>query len=190
MRTRGVKGSYYYNIGDEDKLHCKFCSVEKNDHIQPLDVTGPVHMVAERWRRWKRSFQYAIIAKNIMDDGQAKARLLHQAGEGIRDIFEALESTFTVDEDTNVYEQSIEALDDYFKVATNLPYERHLFRDLLQTEGETVDHYVTRLRSQAKYCEFMDVDDQIRDQLRHGLRDDDLRQKLLKETSTSCRMAS
>ena len=53
----------------------------------------------------------------------------------------------TVDEDTNDYKQAIEALDDYSKVATNLPYEQHLLRDLLQTEDETMDQYVSRLRS-------------------------------------------
>ena len=88
-----------------------------------------------------------------------------------------------MDEDTNVYEQTIQALDDYFKVAANLTYERHLFRDLLQTEDKTVDHYVTCLHSREKYCEFADADDQIRDQLLHGLRDDDLRQKQLEETN-------
>ena len=61
----------------------------------------------------------------------------------------------------------VEALDDCFKLATNLPCDRHLIRDLLPTEDETVDQYVSLLRSQAKYCELADADDQIREQFLH-----------------------
>ena len=34
-----------------------------SSHIQPLDVSGPGHVVAERWRKWRRSFLYHVEGK-------------------------------------------------------------------------------------------------------------------------------
>ena len=47
------------------------------------------------------------------------------------------------------YSLAIGALDNYFLPQTNMPYERHCFRQLQQGDNETIDQFVMRLRQQA-----------------------------------------
>ena len=49
----------------------------------------------------------------------------------------------------------------------NIPYERHLFREMVQEENETVDQNALRLpRCKAQQCDYGDqMEAQIRDQL-------------------------
>ena len=59
------------------------------------------------------------------------------------------------------------------------PYERHVFRNLKQEEGETVDQFITRLRHQAENCNRANADEPIRDQVIDKCSSADLRGKLL-----------
>ena len=34
-------------------------------YLPPLDLTGPASQVAERWRKWKRPFEYYAEGKGI-----------------------------------------------------------------------------------------------------------------------------
>eukprot|EP00117_Sycon_ciliatum_P022463 scpid41478/ scgid19373/ Uncharacterized protein K02A2.6 len=148
--------------------------------LKRLDVTGPAHVVAERWRKWKRSFSYYVVGKGITDKTRAKALLLHFGGEGIQDIYDTLESS--IDQTAgDALKALTDALDGHFAVTANEPYERHIFRQMAQKEKETVAQFVTRLRNQAKFCNFTDEEDQIRDQLIQAMSDPKLRQKLLEE---------
>ena len=57
-------------------------------------------------------------------------------------------------------------LDDYFVPKANVPFERHLFRQIAQESEETVDQFVCRLRQRAINCEFGENEnDYIRDQV-------------------------
>ena len=59
--------------------------------LPPLDFTGsPSQNVADRWRQWKRSYQYYIDGKGITNPSREKAHLLHLAGMEIQDIYEDL----------------------------------------------------------------------------------------------------
>ena len=41
----------------------------------------------------------------------------------------------------------------------NEPYERHVFRNLKQVEGGTVDQFITRLRRQVENCNWDNADE-------------------------------
>ena len=56
-------------------------------------------------------------------------------------------------------------LDKHFNVAKNTPFERHCFRQMALTAGETVDKFVARFRLQAQHCSFADLEDQLRNPL-------------------------
>lgn len=60
------------------------------------------------------------------------------------------------------FEDCVKTLDEYFVPKVNLPFERHQFRQMGQTSGEKVDHFVSRLRQKATTCEFEKVEDAIR----------------------------
>jgi len=49
---------------------------------------------------------------------------------------------------------ALEALDQYFQPKVNVPYERHLFRQLRQESHGSVSQFATRLSKQAEYCDF------------------------------------
>ena len=57
-------------------------------------------------------------------------------------------------------------LDNYFVPKSNIPLERHLFRQISQESGDSVDQFVYILCQRAATCEFgVNEDNYIRDQL-------------------------
>ncbi|CAB4009281.1 Transposon Tf2-6 poly, partial [Paramuricea clavata] len=71
-----------------------------------------------------------------------RALLLHCAGSDVQDIFDVLPETGNAKE----YEKAEEALTRHFVTQVNVPYERHMFREMAQNENETIDQFAIRLR--------------------------------------------
>ena len=46
-------------------------------------------------------------------------------------------------------------LDAYFRAEENVPNERHVFRQLTPTKGETADKFMVRIRKKAYHCNFV-----------------------------------
>ena len=70
------------------------------------------------------------------------------------------------EDEITTFEAKMKVLDDYFIPKANVPFERHLFRQIAQEMGETVDQFVCRLRQRAASCDFEDNEDYfIRDQV-------------------------
>ena len=67
--------------------------------LPPLDLSGPSSQVAERWRQWRRSYQYYIEGKGITNAARKKAQLLHLAGMEVQDIYEDLPDPGPVNEE-------------------------------------------------------------------------------------------
>ena len=151
--------------------------------LLPFDCKSDTATIGTRWRRWRRSFDYFLVAKGVTQPAQRKALLLHMAGVDVQDIYETLTE---VQGDDDEYVNAVRALDDYFQPRTNIPYERHLFRQLHQRDNESVDQFVTRLRQQADFCSFEDQkDDNIRDQLIDKCKSAILRKQLLEKREVS-----
>ena len=81
--------------------------------------------------------------------------------------------------------ESFEVLDDYFVPKVNVPFERHLFRQMSQVAGETVDQFVCRLRQKAITCDFPNVEEAIRDRLIEKCGNAKLRRKFLEKANTN-----
>lgn len=92
-------------------------------------------------------------------DPRLKALLLHLAGERVHDIYD------TVAAETDKYADVKAKLTEYFSPKKNVQYEVYVFRKAAQQPGESLDAYNTRLRMLAKYCEFSDVDNEIKSQI-------------------------
>jgi hypothetical protein len=91
--------------------------------------------------------------------------LLHLAGPEVQEIFETLPNIGTATQ----YDHAVNALNAYFVPQVNIPFARHKFRQVIQKEGETIAHFVTRLRTESKDCGFgADRDNQIRDAVLSG----------------------
>ena len=81
--------------------------------------------IGARWRRWKRSFDYFVLAKNVTDPAQQKALLLQTASIDVQDIYHTLTEQPSEDD---VYMKAAHVLDNYFHLQMNIPYQRHIFR--------------------------------------------------------------
>ena len=144
--------------------------------VTPFDPHGDTAGVYQRWSRWLRSFEIFADASGCVNDGQKKQLLLHCAGPDTQDIY------YTFPEMPTSYQDTKEALSNYFKPAKNLPYNRHLFRQTKQAEDETMGQFVTRLRQSARDCDFGDKTDEfIRDQVIDRCHSEQLRTKFLAE---------
>ena len=82
-------------------------------------------------------------------------------------------------DDQNVYDLAVAALDEHFQPQSNAAFERSQFRAMVQLPSETVDQYITRLRQNAVFCDFHNVDENIRDQIIEKCYSQCLRRKVL-----------
>ena len=83
------------------------------------------------------------------------------------------------EDNADEYQKALRTLDAHFSAQLNEPYEGHVFRNLKQEVGETVDQFITRLRRQAENCNWDNADEPFRDQVIDKCRSADLRRKLL-----------
>ncbi|XP_044182144.1 uncharacterized protein K02A2.6-like [Acropora millepora] len=156
--------------------------------VRPFDVNSDPSSVGTEWKRWLRSFQLYADGKGLIiypdkDDNkvQRRALLLHSAGPDIQDIFDVLADTGSAKD----YQKAEDALTRHFVTQINTPYERHLFREMVQGEDETIDQFAIRLRRKAQQCDYGDqMEAQIRDQIISKCRSNELRRKLLAKGQT------
>ena len=87
-------------------------------------------------------------------------------------------------------EQLRKAFREYCSPQKNVTYERHKFNIRNQTENESIDQYVTELRTLASTCEFENLKDGlIRDRVICGIRNQALKERLLREASLTLKSA-
>ncbi|CAB3986536.1 Uncharacterized protein K02A2.6 [Paramuricea clavata] len=142
----------------------------------PFDAEGDNSSLAQRWKEWRERFNMYTVAANIEDDAQKCAVLLYVAGPSVHKIFKTLQDTGTD------FKTALEKLDEYFQPQKNVIYERYVFKQTHPTPGESVDSYITRLRTLAETCEFESAENEIRDQFVMTCSSHGFHTKLLRET--------
>ena len=106
--------------------------------------------------------------------------LLYAMGEDAEDT---LLSTNPSEEERGSYEQVIAKFDAFFQVRRNLIFERARFNKRHQTEGESVEQFITGLYSLAEQCDFGDLKEMmIRNRIVIGIRDKALSERLQLDT--------
>lgn len=152
-------------------------------NLKSFDVETDPSTLGQRWNRWFRSFEIYIMAKNITGNDRKKALLLHHAGEQVQDIWFTLnESSQEPAEGDNIYNVCKDALMNYFSPKGNHTFQRHILRSMGQNEGESISHYIARLRTQSVNCGLEQYNDTlVIDQLIEKCLSTDLRKELLKE---------
>ena len=149
--------------------------------LEPFNPKGEIHSLSQRWKRWKRAFNLYVTGKGVSNDAQKRALLLHVAGMDVQEIY----FTLAGEDGDASFDATLKVLDDHFIPKANVPFERHLFRQISQESGETVDQFVCRLRQRALTCEFgTNEDDYIRDQLIDRCYSSHLRRKFLEKEGT------
>ena len=147
----------------------------------PFATNTEPSRLATTWTKWLTSFDIYITAAGIKDAARKKALLLHCVGEGLQDIFATL-TVAAADDDNDEFKQATTALTGHFAPKKNKRFERHLFRNCAQGESETMNQYVTKLRTLVKSCEYTDANDAIIDQVIEKCFSKKLRKALLKQS--------
>ena len=142
--------------------------------------------LSENWERWKKEFKFYLTATESDEKGDdvKTSRLLTTIGEKARDVYYTF--TFATEGDDMKLDPVIAKFDEYFSPRKNLPYTRFKFFTYNQTNGQTIDEYVTELKSRSRHCEFGSLKESlIRDRIVAGIQDAKVRERLLRETDLS-----
>ena len=89
--------------------------------------------------KWLKSFSIFSDAAGCKNDKQKRQLLLHTAGADVQDVFHKFTETGTD------YKTAVDKLNQYFAPRKNTSYNRHIFRQEKQKEGETISQFVTML---------------------------------------------
>ena len=141
--------------------------------------------VADNWKVWKQMWgNYMVIAQLELKPPAYKVALfLHCIGVDALKIFNGFQ--FDTPDDRHDLAKIIQKFDEFTIGELNETFERYTFNSRNQQENESIDAYVTALRTLAKTCNFCDCmrDSIIRDRIVLGIQDHRTRKRLLQERS-------
>ena len=98
--------------------------------VAPFSFSSEYSTLGQRWEKLVWSLEFYLAASNITDCGRKGAVLLHLAGPEVQDIFLTLTNT------GDTHETALAKLTGYFTPKKNIPFERHLFRQVSKEPGE------------------------------------------------------
>ena len=161
----------------------------------PFDPDEEISSLPQKWEEWSDGLEDLMVTCGITDHERKWSTLKFFGGEKLRKLEKQLtyDKTAPFGADPNAqpavlgtpdsYRRLKEALTAHFAPCVNETYARFQFRSIVQGESESVDTFITRLRSQAGRCNFHAADNlnQIRDQIVFGCASKKLRRKALAE---------
>jgi hypothetical protein len=168
------------STADKNSDECKMADINFQARLSPpsrLELTGNL---AVNWKRFQRSWKNYEIGSRLKELSleMRTATLLTCIGPDALDILEGLD--FEEESQRNNIDIVMKKLEEYCVGETNEIYERYCFNKRDQEINETVELYVTVLRKLAKTCNFGTLENSlIRDRLVVGIRDNNIRKRLL-----------
>ena len=152
--------------------------------ISPFDCIGEPATLAQRWDKWKAEFELYVAASGVDDKVQKRALLLHLAGPGVREIFKTY--PVEVQGDAKEFDKAMTCLSNHFKVKKNVPLARQKLLVSKPNPGETINNFVTRLKSLAEHCDYGEEEDnQVRDIVISHVTNKELKSKFYREGNLS-----
>ena len=160
-----------------------------------FDPDEEISSLPQKWEDYYGGLEDLMAACAITDHERRWSTLRFYGGEKLRKLEKQLVydkgRLFGADPNANPavagapdhYRALKEALTAHFAPCVNETYARFKFRSITQNEDESIDTFVTSLRSQAAHCAFHDADkdSQIRDQIVFGCLSKKIRRKALAE---------
>ena len=135
-----------------------------------FDTDDEISALPQKWEEWVGGLEDLMSALGIADHARKWSMLKFYGGEKLRKLEKQLRydkaAPFGADPSANPavagradhYEQLKAALTAHFAPCVNETYARFKFRSISQEDSESVDTFVTRLRSQSTRCRFHDDD--------------------------------
>ena len=159
---------------------------------KPPDAISFTGNVARNWQEFEEQLTWFLAGTESTDksDSVKIGIMLTHAGKEAREIYKTL--PWSEPDDKMKFNKVLKAFKDYCQSHKNILYERHKFWNLKQEEGEPVDAYSTRLKVQIDHCDYEREGwpeavktEMIRDKFVFGIRDYNLKERLLRETDIS-----
>lgn len=146
--------------------------------------------VANNWDNFKTEFEDYSLASGLAEkDKKVQAATLRRVmGSQCRHVYKHnLNLSEAQQKDVKAI---LDALEGYFKPKRNVIFERFVFGNCKQDEGEPIDSFVTKLREKAASCEYGGLREElIRDRLVLGISDESVRRRLLREKDLTLTVA-
>lgn len=146
---------------------------------EPLSIDGNLSV---NWKRFKRSFDIFMCAADLKgkNDEIKINTLLNTIGPEAVEIFDSLELT---DDERKKFEDVLKAIEKFCMPKKNQIYERFLFYQRKQKDGETFDSFLIDIKRLVRTCEFKEQEnDMLRDRIVMGVFDAKLQTRLLEVT--------
>lgn len=141
-----------------------------------------IYNLASNWKQWKKVWQRYEIATGIykQEDLVRVSTLLSVIGEEAVKAFDTF--AWAEGQNENKITDVLAKFDQYCEPRIQVIYERYRFNNRKQEPGESISAYVTELRVIAKNCAHNEItpDEILRDRLVLGVRDEKLRERLLR----------
>ncbi|KAG5893745.1 hypothetical protein JTB14_001389 [Gonioctena quinquepunctata] len=150
--------------------------------------------IRAEWQKWVRAFQLYLDSENINESVRKRNKLLHLGGIELQEVAYNIPGAiveYNEANDNDVFGILVEALTKYFSPTQNSTFERHTYRNIKPSNGESLNKFLLRLRQQATKCSFGNSADEateinIKDKIIDDWAPLELKRKLLeKERSLS-----
>ena len=140
----------------------------------------------EKWKKFELAWTNYALATELTEksDEVQVATLLTVIGEEVREVFPTL-TGWAKAGDARTIGPVLAKFANYCQPRKNIPFERYKFSRRTQEAGESYDQYRTALRKLAEGCAFETItpDEILRDRPLFGIRDDKVRERLLREAN-------
>lgn len=150
-----------------------------SDYLNKIEKLKMDGNLAENWRRFKRYFDIFMRAGELMNkaDEIKINTLLNCVGEEAIEVFD----TFTLTEaQKESYDEVVKAFEEFCKPKKNTVYERFMFYQRKQKDGEPFDTFLMDIKRLARTCEFTDRENEmLRDQIVMGIQDKKVQLRML-----------
>lgn len=149
------------------------------DFVRKPDVLQVEGNLSENWRKFKRNFDIYMEASELKEKADPiKVNVfLNIIGSEAVEIYDTLNLDANLQNDYNAV---IKAFDDFCKPKTNPVYERFVFSQRVQKEGESFDSFHVDIKRLIKNCAFGDKEkEMLRDRIVIGVSNKNLQKKLL-----------
>lgn len=151
-----------------------------SDHLTKVSQLKIVEgNLSENWRRFKRNFDIFMTAGELTEKSDAIKvnTFLNAVGEEAVEIFDSFNlSTLQ----RAHYDTVIQAFSDFCTPKKNTVYERYMFYQRKQKEGETFDSFLIDIRRLVRTCDFKEKESEmLRDQIVMAVNNQGLQRKLL-----------
>lgn len=151
----------------------------KMDYIKRVEELKLDGNLCENWRRFKRNYDIFSAAAEVdgKDDKIKINTLLNAVGPEAVEVFDTFELT---DQERASYDRVIEKFAEFCKPRKNPVYERYVFYQRTQHEGESFDVFLMDIKRLVRTCEFGATEkEMLRDRIVMGVADKKLQKRLL-----------